>query len=148
MPYWRNYYHLVWPTKHRAPLIQPEIENWLYRYLISKGAELGCYTYAVGGIEDHVHVVSAIPPKHSVAYIVKTLKGSSSHYINHVICPENTFAWQRGYGCQTMGESYRLNAIRYVQQQKRLHAQQGIKPWLERMEEQDEGPLDVGMIHW
>jgi REP element-mobilizing transposase RayT len=27
MPYWRMFYHIVWTTKHRAPLITPDLEG-------------------------------------------------------------------------------------------------------------------------
>jgi len=145
MSFWRNYYHLVWTTKNREPLIQPSFESQLYSYLISKAAELGCYTYAIGGISEHVHVGMAIPPKHAVAYVVKMLKGSSSHYINHVIRPMDRFDWQRGYGCLTLGETQRARAILYIQQQKQHHAESSLNTWLERAEEFDEGPLDLGI---
>ena len=42
MAFWRLYYHLVWATKNREPLIKPEIEKRLYAYLVHKAAELEC----------------------------------------------------------------------------------------------------------
>lgn len=30
MPYWRLYYHFVWATKKRLPLITPEVEGTLF----------------------------------------------------------------------------------------------------------------------
>jgi putative transposase len=39
MPFWRLYYHLVWATKNREPLIVPQIEPRLYAYLVHKAAE-------------------------------------------------------------------------------------------------------------
>ncbi len=42
MSYWRLYYHLVWATKQRLPLIQPELETKLYGYIIGKADYLGC----------------------------------------------------------------------------------------------------------
>jgi putative transposase len=32
MSFWRLYYHLVWATKNREHLSQPETENRLYAY--------------------------------------------------------------------------------------------------------------------
>ena len=49
MPFWRLNYHLVWSTKNRESLIQPNIEQRLYGYLINKAAELGVYVYAING---------------------------------------------------------------------------------------------------
>jgi len=50
MPFYRLYYHLVWPTKNREPLIDPAIEKRLFAYLVNKGSELGVYTYGINGL--------------------------------------------------------------------------------------------------
>ena len=40
MPYWRLFYHMIWGTVNREPLIQPDMEEQLYAYLVRKAAEL------------------------------------------------------------------------------------------------------------
>ena len=85
MAFWRNYYHLTWATKNRLPLIQTEFETQLYSYMIKKASKLDVFVYAINGTEDHMHIVAAIPPKQSVADVVKHLKGASSHYVNHEV---------------------------------------------------------------
>ena len=145
MSFWRNYYHLVWATKNREPLILPAFEDQLYRYMINKATELEVCVYALNGRADHSHVVLAIPPKRSVAEVVKHLKGASAHYVNYVIRPGNNFGWQRGYGSFTMGEKYRSMAEAYVKNQKKHHEEQSTNAWLERYAEIDEGPADIGL---
>lgn len=145
MPYWRTYYHLVWATKGRAPLIRPELEPILFQYLVNKAREFGVRVYAIDGWSDHLHMVVSIPPKESVASVVKRLKGSSSHYLNESGSSPEPFAWQRGYGVFTLGESQRGHAEAYVRNQKDHHRQQKTNRWLERMDEFDEGPPDEGL---
>ena len=84
MPFWRTYYHLVWATKDRAELIGPEVEETLFRYLVNKAAELNVRVYAINGWFDHVHMVVGIPPKHSIATVVKRLR-----------CRARACAWPR-----------------------------------------------------
>ena len=146
MSFWRLYYHLVWATKNREPLIQPEVEKRLYPYLVNKAAELGVYVHAVNGWDDHIHLIVAIPPKHAVAYVVKTLKGASAYDLNHAARLDRHFAWQRGYGALTLGETQKPKAIAYVEGQKEHHRQQTTNGWLERYAEFDEGPDDTGLI--
>ncbi len=141
MPFWRTFYHLVWTTKNRAPLIGPTIEPRLYAYLIHKAAELGAYTYAVNGWNDHVHMIIAIPPSVSVAQLVKHLKGASSHDLNQEQ-PDEHFAWQRGYGVLTIGQRQRPDADAYVRRQKEHHRNHTAVAWLETCTEDDEGPAD------
>ena len=145
MAFWRLYYHLVWATKDRQPFIQPDIETRLYPYCIRKASELDVYVYAINGWHDHVHVVVSIPPKHSVADVVKHLKGASSHDLNRDGGLQGKFAWQRGYGVFSLGESQRSVAEAYVVNQKQHHQQQTINAWLERYDELDEGPIDAGL---
>lgn len=144
MPFYRLYYHLVWATKNREPLIQPEIENRLFGYIVNKAAESGVYIYAINGWDDHIHLVASIPPKHAVADVVKRLKGASSHNLNHVGGLDGSFGWQRGYGALTVGEQHRPIAEAYVQNQKEHHQKQSTNAWLERYAEFDEGPEDTG----
>jgi len=143
MPFWRLYYHLIWPTKHREHPITAAVEARLYPYLVSKAAENGVYVYAINGWYDHVHMVVAIPPKHSVAEIVKRLKGASSHYLSHEL--ELVFDWQRGYGVLSVGERQRVIAEAYVVNQKQHHAEQTTSIWLEQADQLEEGPIDTGI---
>ena len=143
MPFWRNYYHLIWTTKQRAPIIHDDIEGPLFGYIVKKASQMGVFVYAINGTEDHVHMVVAIPPQQSVADVVKTLKGSSSNYVNQSIQPNGHFEWQRGYGCLTLGEKQRSIAEEYVRNQKQHHAEQSANHWLEHTSETDEGPLTL-----
>ena len=149
MPFWRMYYHLVWATRNRQPLITPQVEARLFPYLVNKAAQMQVTVYAVNGWVDHVHMVVAIPPKWSVADVMKELKGASSHDINSqteltgVSIPH--FAWQGGYGALTMGENHRSVAVEYVQRQKEHHASGQTNYWLERCDDANFGPVDQGM---
>ena len=142
MPFWRAFYHLVWVTKNREPLIQPEIESSLYAYLVHKVAKLGVFVYAINGWTDHVHLVVAIPPHVSVSDLVKHLKGSPSHELNQIRA-NNYFAWQRGFGVLTVGERQRPAAELYVRQQKEHHAASTTHAWLERCSETGDGPEEA-----
>ena len=138
MSFWRSYAHLVWATKQREPLIRPDLEDRLYACLIDRAAELGCFVHAVNGVEDHVHLVISIPPKHSVSWIVKVLKGSSSHFVSHVLSPGSSFAWQRGYGYLSLGETQLERAVAYVRNQKEHHRLATTNGWLERTDDEDD----------
>ena len=144
MGFWRHYYHLVWATKKREAFIRPELEKEIYPYIVSKAAELGCYVHAINGMPDHTHLVISIPPKHAVAWMVKTLKGASSHFINFTLRPpEFHFGWQRGYGSMTLGESKLEWAKAYVLNQKQHHQAQTTNDWFERFDDFDDEETDI-----
>jgi putative transposase len=133
MAFWRTYYHLVWATTSRQPLITPDRESILYGYMIGKSDAIGCIIHAVGGVSDHVHLVASIPPKLSVADFVKTIKGSSSHHLNHLSTSSLKFGWQDGYGVFTLGSKQLEQAIAYVAHQKAHHQQKTVIPAMEHI---------------
>lgn len=141
MALWRLYYHLVWSTKERHPLITPDIEPVLYGYIIGKAHALGCITHATGGIENHIHLIASIPPKLPIADFVKNVKGSSAHHLNHNPAHAHPqFGWQRGYGVFSLGHKQLDDAVDYVRNQKTHHQQNTIIKSLEVDNHEDDGP--------
>ena len=45
------YYHFVWATKGRLPLLTDEIEKPVWTAITSKCRELGAFPIVIGGIE-------------------------------------------------------------------------------------------------
>ena len=131
MPYWRLFYHVVWTTKNRWPLIEPRWEADLHGYLFGKATALNCIPHAINGIEDHVHVVLSIPPRLAVADVVGQLKGASSYHVNHAVLTEGSFAWQSEYGVFSFAERFLPRVVAYVQNQKKHHAHETLWPLLE-----------------
>ncbi len=120
MSYWRLYYHVVWATKNRLPLLTPDIEPVVHRILIAKGKELGALVYAVNGTYDHVHIAASVPPRVSLADWVRRLKGSSSRIIN-IEFGDGTLKWQQGYGIMSFGSRQLKWVIEYIKRQKEHH---------------------------
>ncbi len=122
MAFWRTYYHLIWATQNRQPFITLERESELYGYIIGKAEAMGSIIHAIGGIEDHIHIVASIPPKLSISNFVKTIKGSSAYHLNHIPSTGDIgFSWQKGYGVLTLGSKQLNEAKAYVNHQKQHH---------------------------
>ena len=130
MTLWRTYYHLVWATRDRTPLITNALEPELYRFIKAKSLSLNCPFYAIGGIADHIHLLVSIPPSLAISDFVKRIKGSSSRHINCMFT-QQTFAWQREYGVFSLGRKQLDQAVSYVLQQKHHHQNQTLIPLLE-----------------
>ena len=69
-------YHVVWAVKHRRRIITPEIEAYMKQLVQEIGQDKG-FTVVMfeAGNGDHVHCFLSAPPKVSVSYMVKMLKG-------------------------------------------------------------------------
>ena len=140
MALWRLYYHLVWTTKERQPLIDSKREARLYPYIVSKADSLNCIIHGINGTDNHIHVIASIPPKMAIAEFAKRIKGSSSHYLNQNFPNPTKFAWQEGYAVFSLGAKQLETAIAYVENQKIHHQQKTIISILERIEHDDHPP--------
>lgn len=130
MPYWRQYFHIVWATFQRQPILTPDIEKDVHRVIGALCEQQGGQAYAVNGMPDHLHVVTAIPPTLSTASFVKNLKGTSSRFINHDL--KQPFRWQASYGVFTISERNLPRAVEYVRRQKQHHESGSIFEAYER----------------
>ena len=135
MPYWKLYYHFIWGTKNRLPLIDSTLEPELYRVIVAKAQKLKGFVHAIGGIEDHVHLGVSFPPKVVPAKFIGDVKGNSSHYVNHVIKPDFEFYWQDEYGVLSFGERNLASVVRYIHDQKQHHAEGTLIAAMERTDE-------------
>src|SRR5690348_8331025 len=115
------YLHLVWGTWDRLPLLLPDYESRVYGCIQAECQHLKCELIAVGGIEDHIHVLVRMAPTVSVADLVKQLKGVSSHLVNHRLAPNGTFKWQGAYGAFTISASDVPRLTNYIYRQKEHH---------------------------
>lgn len=131
MSYRRLYYHLVWATYRRRPTITRDVERSIHRALRNKARELGVFVYAIGNIEDHIHLALSIPPTIAVAECIRHLKGASSYTVNREHAGID-FAWQTGYGAFTFSDRAKPIVVAYVRNQKRHHRAGTTHPALER----------------
>jgi len=141
MPYWRLYYHVVWSTKYRDPLITSEVEPVIYGYIRNKVIGLKGFVFALNGMADHVHLVVAIPPSISVSSFVGQVKGVTSAKFNRYFHLENLFYWQDEFGVFSFDHKRLPNVVAYVENQKVHHAGAAIIPILEQMEAPDHSEL-------
>ena len=132
MPFWRLYYHIVWSTKNRQPLLTADVEPAIYALLRNKALDLEASVYALNGYLDHVHLVVSIPPKIAVSKFVGQVKAVASVRFNQSGHPSAPFYWQEEYGVFSFDRKRLPNFVAYVEGQKEHHANSHVIPALER----------------
>ena len=120
--------HVVWSTWRRQPLIGADVEPLLFGALRKKCQELRCAPIAVGGTEDHVHLVTRVHPLVSIAVLVKEVKGLSSFLMSREFARDRFFRWQDGYLATSLAPDDVPNLERYVRDQKIHHATAHLLP--------------------
>ena len=132
MPYWQLFYHCIWSTKNREPYLTSSVEPIIYGFLRGKAIGLGATVFALNGVEDHVHMVVAIPPKIAVAKFIGQVKAVASTRFNKSHPNSTPFFWQKEYGVFSFDARRLPNVIAYVERQKEHHASKTTIPILER----------------
>jgi REP element-mobilizing transposase RayT len=133
MPYWRLFYHIVWATKNREPLIALGWETSLHKVIAAKATALGAFVHQVNGTDDHIHLVASVPPRIALSAFIGQVKGNSSHYVNHKLTLDVPFAWQAEYGVLSFGGKQLDTVVRYVRNQRARHARGEIIRALEQV---------------
>ena len=64
-------YHIVFATKHRVPVLRKERRDDLYRFIWGIIKERSSHLYRIGGVEDHVHILSSLHPTVALADFVR-----------------------------------------------------------------------------
>jgi putative transposase len=126
------YLHLVWTVKERAMLLTPEIREIIFRQIRAVGQREDCPVQAVGGVEDHVHVVVLFATTIAIADLAKKMKGSTSHLIGTHF-PTLNFEWQGGYGVFPVMPNLLTKVIDYVNNQEEHHRENTLHKSLEEI---------------
>ena len=114
-------YHIVFSTKNREPWFTKENEGQIWDYIGGIARENGMQAVIVGGYNDHVHALVAVPPTIPLSKAVQMMKGASSHWIHQTFNDMAAFAWQDGYGAFTVGLSQVADTVRYIEGQREHH---------------------------
>ncbi len=136
MPFWVCYYHAIWATKHRQPLIDSAIEPLILATIQRKSQALNVPILAINTVSDHIHVVVQIPPSLAAAEWIRHVKGLSAREVNdHFPDLAARFAWQKGYGLLAFGAKPLPTVIAYVEHQKEHHRDHQVQAYLEKTED-------------
>ena len=86
-----------------------------------------CHLYQIGGVSDHVHIITHLHPSISLSNLVKDIKLASSKFIKS----ENIFpaftGWQEGYAAFTYSIESMDDLIKYVKNQEVHHRKKTFK---------------------
>lgn len=115
------YIHWVFSTKGRKPFLNDEsVRVELHAVLGGIAKRLECLPIRVGGVADHVHMLTMLSRNLRIADAVKEFKRASNHWIREK-CPINGFRWQGGYGAFSVSQSQVESVAEYIANQEEHH---------------------------
>ena len=114
--------HCVFSTKGRRPLIRMPEKLWCYLRGVARNR--GADILAIGGTNNHVHLLLALPSGLTIAQVMRDLKANSSRHLNELM---GGFAWQDGYAAISVSPSQVAVVRRYIEEQERHHRKRSFE---------------------
>jgi REP element-mobilizing transposase RayT len=114
-------YHIIFGTQHRENLIDPELRQDLYPFIGGLVRSVRCTLLAVGGMQDHVHLLVRARPTVSLSDLLRVIKANSSRWVHERSAMPRRFGWQEGYGAFSVSGSAAADVCRYIQRQEEHH---------------------------
>ena len=119
--YVSSYFHCVFSTKERRPLIPPRLRDRLWPFLGGIARQNQMKAIEIGGMPDHVHVLLSLPPTLSIAKALQLIKGGSSKWVHDTFPEDRLFRWQTKYGAFGVSVSQLDRTIQYIKDQEKHH---------------------------
>jgi REP element-mobilizing transposase RayT len=111
--------HIVFSTKGRRSTIPEQLQPRLWQYISGICRNLGVKPIAVGGFDDHCHILVGISATITLSELVQKIKANSSRWLNaeHL----RAFQWQDNYCLFSVSASHMDRTIAYIRNQREHH---------------------------
>lgn len=107
--------HIIFSTKERFKfLVDEQIRQEMHAYLHTVFKAFDSPTLLVGGVEDHIHILSSLSRNHAIAEIIREAKRNSSKWIKTKGGIYRKFHWQKGYGAFSVSQSQVNEVKNYI----------------------------------
>ena len=126
------YFHLVWTTRDRQPLIDGAAATLVTRVVRQAARRERGRLLAIGIVATHVHALVALHPLSVVPRMLQRMKGASGHLVNRARRPagEPPLLWAAGYTIESVSPRALEVARRYVRGQATHHPGEAIPGWV------------------
>ena len=141
----QSMFHIVFATKHRARVLCEDKREELFKYIWGINKRRNCHLYRINGVEDHLHILTALHPTMNPADYVKEVKVATSRWIRKNKIFEEFDGWQDGYGAFTHFITDKERLVRYIMNQEEHHRQKSFRE--ELIELLEEAGIDYDPEH-
>ena len=133
----RLWVHIIFGVKGRLKLLNKRVMQPVLFHIQNEIPIPGLEIHEAGVYKDHIHLLVLIHPRLSVSWIVKKIKGESSHWINENSLLKYKFGWQHGYSSFSVSESMVEVVKDYIKNQEKHHRKMSFEEELAKFFEKN-----------
>ena len=120
-------YQIVFSTWNREPTLSVTNREEVFKYVWGILKNKKCHLYRIGGVSDHLHILTHIHPTVSLASLDKDIKLASTEHIKNKNLFPDFSGWQEGYAAFTYAFKDKNRLIEYVKNQEAHHRVRSFK---------------------
>jgi len=119
--------HLIFHVKSTGMIIHHDDLVELFAYIGGIINNLGGIPITIGGMPDHIHILTSLPKNMALTDFVRTIKANSSKWLNLQEKYHSSFQWQNGYGAFSVSPTLLDKTIQYIKSQEQHHLKRTFK---------------------
>ena len=112
------YYHFVWVTKHREPMLVNKIKKDIGHLLVERCRDLNYHILEMAVMPEHVHLLLSLKPTDYLPKVATYLKGGVSRAFNISHREDDYLDWTDGYSVDTVGKMGLQTVRGYIVRQR------------------------------
>ena len=113
--------HIVFHVKSTGIKMRTEDLERIFSYIGGIINGIDGIPMEVGGVENHIHILTTLPKDMSLSDFVRIIKTDSSRWIKKIDDYYSRFSWQVGYGAFSVSSSVVDRTANYIRNQSRHH---------------------------
>jgi REP element-mobilizing transposase RayT len=126
----RIYYHIVWTTRGREPLINLRTAEFLTRHLCQVAQEERARVLELGIVATHLHVLVTCGPLTQLPRLLQRWKGAGVYLVNRAgLAAPAELRWADGYTAETVSHRQLARVRAYLRSQSAHHPRDAIPGW-------------------
>ena len=119
--------HLIFHVKSNGVTMRSDDLPRVFQYIGGVIRGLDAIPIEVGGMPDHVHILTTLPKSKALTDFVRDLKSNSSKWMKTLDSRYKQFAWQDGYGAFSVSPTLIDKTVNYIRGQEEHHKQRTFK---------------------
>lgn len=125
--------HVILEVGERKALLKNVLRVVFFAWLKKTMTEKGVRLHAIGGGEDHVHLLLQLHPAQNLMQVVKQVKEESLSFIGNNSFIKEPFAWQDEYTAFTVSPGALKQTMDYIERQDEYHQGKTLEQEMEQI---------------